>query len=139
MSKIEIVYQPLPKVHAELLLGALSESWVELAVLSSAFVVESGVALLLNELKARKEKVTLIAGIRNGVRSIQGLAGAFSAGTRVVIVDTGTRSRLFHSGATGESPYSRPRTVCAEFERAAACTGAFIALLLFGGSYVHSA
>lgn len=96
MAKIDVVYQPLPTVHADLLIKAFSEPWVELAVLSSAFVVESGLVLLLNDLKARKEKVTLIAGIRNGVTSIQGLACAFGAGTRVVVVDTGTRSRLFH-------------------------------------------
>lgn len=65
-------------------------------LLSVAFVRRSGVKLLETNLKQKSPQIVIYVGIRNGVTSVQGLLELLRTGVRVVAVDTGSVSNLFH-------------------------------------------
>lgn len=65
-------------------------------IISSAFITEAGLSLFSSELTALSERVTLFAGIRNGITSLQGLQKALDFGCTTYAVDTGSRNLLFH-------------------------------------------
>lgn len=65
-------------------------------IISSAFITEAGLSLFSSELAALSAKVTIFAGIRNGITSLQGLQKALTLGCNTYAVDTGSRNILFH-------------------------------------------
>ena len=73
----------------------LKEGWDDYLI-SSAFVVSSGVLSVEKFLKKNHDKITVFIGIRNGVTSIQGLMELLKTGVTVYTVDTGTTSPIFH-------------------------------------------
>lgn len=90
----------LQAVTAESHLAALKEVLGLAApariIISTAFMNRSGLTMVSPELTAVAGSTTIIAGIRNGITSVQGLKKAVDLGCRVLVVDTGTRTRIFH-------------------------------------------
>ncbi|MCY4519432.1 MAG: phospholipase D family protein [Caldilineaceae bacterium] len=66
-------------------------------ILSSAFVTEAGLSLLADALEPVAHCTTLFAGIRNGITTAQGLARALALGCTLHVVDTGSRTPIFHT------------------------------------------
>jgi len=69
---------------------------IERVVLSVAFVTESGVDLLAEQIAGCASHVAVFAGIRNDITSRQGLARLHGLGVNLYAVDTGSRNVLFH-------------------------------------------
>lgn len=69
---------------------------IERVILSVAFVSESGVQQIKNELKAHKAHVTVFAGVRNDITSLQGLVCLHGISSQLFTVDTGSRMVIFH-------------------------------------------
>jgi len=98
MAKRELILQGLtPNAHA----GAVRELFdipdITQVILSVAFVKESGVRQIENELKARAKDVIVFAGVRNDITSYQGLVLLHSIiGSKLYIVDTGSRNVVYH-------------------------------------------
>ena len=65
-------------------------------MLSVAFMNEGGLSLIHETLTPVAEKTTIVAGIRNGITSAQGLRRSLETGCSTYAVDTGSRSILFH-------------------------------------------
>lgn len=66
-------------------------------IVYTAFVRESSIADIKDELKSNKGKVTALVGIRNGITSCQGIKCLLDAGVTVYAVDTGSSIQIFHS------------------------------------------
>ncbi len=69
---------------------------IQSALVAVAFVRSSGVDLLRRALASTQTAITVFAGIRNGVTSLQGLEALLAMGLRLYVVDTGTMSILYH-------------------------------------------
>jgi HKD family nuclease len=69
---------------------------IKKAILSVAFVSESGVQQIENQLEEHAALVTVYAGIRNDITSHQGLALLHNIGVKLYTVDTGSRNVIFH-------------------------------------------
>lgn len=81
--------------------GAIRELFdcegIQRVILSVAFISESGVQQIQEQLKAHAKQLTIFAGIRNDITSHQGMSLLFSmAGAKLYSVDTGSRTVLFH-------------------------------------------
>ena len=68
----------------------------ERVILSVAFMNKLGITLLREALKPVANTTTILAGIRNGVTSIQALEAANELHCTVFAVDTGPQLRIFH-------------------------------------------
>ena len=68
----------------------------ERVIVSVAFMNESGLALLEESLIPVAGRATVMAGIRNGITSAQGLRKSLEIGCITYAVDTGSRAVLFH-------------------------------------------
>jgi len=66
------------------------------AILSSAFVRQNGVSPVSDLLRTNSQKITVFAGIRNGITSAQGLLALLDCKVRLFVVDTGAASAIFH-------------------------------------------
>lgn len=66
-------------------------------IITSAYLRETGVKLIEDELKISKDKIEIFIGVRNGATSIQALKSLFNLGIKVYIVDTGSLNYIFHS------------------------------------------
>lgn len=97
MSKREFILQGITK-HTHL--AALQELFeipdITRVLLSVAFVNESGVRLISEQLKNNSSHVIAFAGIRNDITSLQGLRCLKEISNKVYTVDTGSRRLLFH-------------------------------------------
>jgi hypothetical protein len=69
---------------------------IERVILSVAFINERGVDLIAPQLEAVADKVTVYAGIRNDITSLQSLDRLLKLGVTLYTVDTGARHLLFH-------------------------------------------
>ena len=65
-------------------------------IISVAFANEAGVALVEDWIHGLNDRVCVIIGIRNGITSAQALRRCLSAECQLYVVDTGTRSVIFH-------------------------------------------
>jgi HKD family nuclease len=74
----------------------LSDCHLIRAIFSVAFVKTSGIKLLNEALGRLKDKVTIFAGIRNGVTSIQSIFKLIDLGLSVYLVDTGSSNITYH-------------------------------------------
>jgi len=68
----------------------------ERIIISVAFLNESGLSVLHEALTPVAEKTTILAGIRNGITSAQGLLKSLEIGCLTYGVDTGSRTVIFH-------------------------------------------
>ena len=68
----------------------------ERVIVSVAFMNEGGLSLLEEALTPVAERTTIMAGIRNGITSAQGLRKSLEIGCTTYAVDTGSRAVLFH-------------------------------------------
>lgn len=97
MPKKTFIFQGItPKTHTKAIQELFKVPNIQQVILSVAFVSESGVQVIKNELKKYATHVTVFAGIRNDITSYQGLALLYNIGGRLHIVDTGSRTVLFH-------------------------------------------
>ena len=65
-------------------------------IMCVAFLNESGLTILNDALVPVAARTTILAGIRNGITSAQGLRKSLQLGCSTYAVDTGSRSVLFH-------------------------------------------
>ena len=68
----------------------------ERVIISVAFMNEGGLVALEAALSPVSEQTTIVAGIRNGITSAQGLRKSLDMGCTTYVVDTGSRHVLFH-------------------------------------------
>jgi len=68
----------------------------ERVIISAAFVTEGGLTVLTDELAPVAAQTTILAGIRNGITSVQGLRKSLTLGCSTYAVDTGSRTVIFH-------------------------------------------
>lgn len=69
---------------------------IQKSILSIAFVSESGIEQIEEQLRAAAQSLTVFAGIRNEITSHQGLLRLLNMGCRLFTVDTGSRTVVFH-------------------------------------------
>jgi hypothetical protein len=98
MAKKEFILQGFTaRTHADAVRELFAIDDIERVILSVAFVQDSGVQQIENQLRAHGAALTVFAGIRNDITSHQGLARLHSIrGGTVYTVDTGSRNVLFH-------------------------------------------
>ncbi len=97
MSKKAFILQGVtPKTHTEAVRELFNTPNIQQVLLSVAFVSESGVQQIEDELKAYAPHVTIFAGIRNDITSHQGLTSLHNIGGKLYTVDTGSRTVIFH-------------------------------------------
>ena len=68
----------------------------ERVLLSVAFVTARGLSAIHSALAPVANGTTMVTGIRNGITSAQGLQTSLDLGCSTYVVDTGTRSIVFH-------------------------------------------
>lgn len=84
------------KTHREAITQLFELPRIERVIVSVAFVNRSGVDLLEAQLKKYKAKTKAFIGIRNDITSTQGAKHLLDLGVSLFVVDTGSRSLLFH-------------------------------------------
>lgn len=84
------------KTHREAITRLFDLPSIERVIVSVAFVNRSGVDLLEAQLKKYKTKTKAFIGIRNDITSTQGAKRLLDLGVSLFVVDTGSRSLLFH-------------------------------------------
>lgn len=82
--------------HLDEIRDAISVQDVTRVVISVAFLTERGFGLLRDILEPIAEKTVVLAGIRNGITSAQGLLACVECGCKTYAVDTGSRGIVFH-------------------------------------------
>lgn len=82
--------------HLDEVRDAISVQDVSRVVISVAFLTERGFGLLRDILEPIAEKTVILAGIRNGITSAQGLLACVECGCKTYAVDTGSRGIVFH-------------------------------------------
>ena len=68
----------------------------ERVIISVGFVNEGGLVALEKAIYPIVEQTIIVAGIRNGITSVQGLRKCLEFGCTTYVVDTGSRDVLFH-------------------------------------------
>jgi len=97
--RMRFLFQPFGKpaeTHHPSISSLLDSPDLDDFLFAAAFVRSAGVDLIDAALKKRSSAVTFIAGINNGVTSVQGLSALVSAGAKVFTFDTGSPTRIFH-------------------------------------------
>lgn len=97
MALKEFIFQGFtPRTHADAIRELFNLAEIKKVVLSVAFVSESGVDQIAEQLKAHSPQVTVFAGIRNDITSYQGLKRLHAISGKLYAVDTGSRMVVFH-------------------------------------------
>jgi hypothetical protein len=97
MAKKEFILQGFTsKTHQAAIARIFDVPNIARVIVSVAFVNKSGVALLEDYLKPYSKKVKAFIGIRNDITSTQGARHLLDLGVSLFVVDTGSRSVLFH-------------------------------------------
>ena len=84
------------ETHQAALVQLLRTPSIERVVISVAFLSLKGVELVADDLTALGERVSIFAGIRNGITSKQGLCRLLTTGVELFAVDTGARGLIYH-------------------------------------------
>ena len=82
----------LDEVHDIFSLNDISK-----AIISVAFLNYRGFSLLKDFIEPIAKKTVVIAGIRNGITSFQGVIASVQCGCKTYAVDTGSRNIVFSS------------------------------------------
>lgn len=69
---------------------------LQAATISTAFMTASGLSLLEGTLGAIADRTRIFVGVRNGVTTVQSIQKALEIGCETYMVDTGSRTRIFH-------------------------------------------
>ena len=82
--------------HDAQLIELLSLPDVTAFLAGVAYVKQSGVAAVTEEIGAVADKASFFVGIRNDITSYQGVRALIECGAKVWAVDTATRRRVYH-------------------------------------------
>lgn len=85
-----------PENHLAAVRYVLSIDEPDEIIFSTAFMNRGGLQQIREALEPAAAVTTIIAGIRNGITSAQGLLAALEFGCTVLAVDTGSRNVIFH-------------------------------------------
>ena len=97
MAEKEFIFQGFTaRTHANAVREIFEVENIESVILSVAFVSDSGVQELADWIAPHSAVCTIFAGIRNDITSIQGLTSLLNLASNLFVVDTGSRSVLFH-------------------------------------------
>lgn len=97
MAKKEFILQGFTaKTHREAVARLFDVPSIQRVIVSVAFVNRSGTGLLEDQLKKHSAKTKAFIGIRNDITSTQGAKHLLDLGVTLFLVDTGSRSVLFH-------------------------------------------
>jgi HKD family nuclease len=98
LEKIEIITQGFIQGDDHLLKikQLLSIDGLQTILFNVAYVKTSGINHISSELEHIKEKLTIFAGMRNGITSIQSVFSLLDLGANVYLVDTGTVNIVYH-------------------------------------------
>lgn len=97
MAEKEFILQGFTaRTHADAVREIFDINNITKVIVSVAFVSESGVKQLEAKLLPHAANTTIFAGIRNDITSHQGLVALHALASDLYIVDTGSRSVLFH-------------------------------------------
>ncbi len=93
----KILFQGVtPETHLSAVRHVLDIDDPQEIVFSTAFMNRGGLLQIRDALQPVAGATTIIAGIRNGITSAQGLLTAIEFGCTVLVVDTGSRNVIFH-------------------------------------------
>ena len=84
------------ETHLDALQQLLRAPATERVIISVAYLNLGGIELVADDLTALAERVSVFAGIRNGITSKQGLNRLLTAGVKLFVVDTGARAVIYH-------------------------------------------
>ncbi len=96
MSKKVLFQGVTPDNHLAAVRQVLSIPDPQRLLISAAFMNEAGLTLLEEALAPVATHTTILAGIRNGITSAQGLRKSLAIGCSTYAVDTGSRTVIFH-------------------------------------------
>ena len=82
--------------HLDEIVETISIPEISRIIISVAFLNQRGFALLSDIIKPNADKAIVLAGIRNGITSAQGLLSCIECGCKTYAVDTGSKSVIFH-------------------------------------------
>lgn len=82
--------------HLSAVRHVLEVDHVARVVISVAFMNARGLSLVREDIERVAENTTIMAGIRNGITSAQGLKTSLEMGCSTYVVDTGSRQLVFH-------------------------------------------
>ena len=82
--------------HLDEIIETISIPEISRIIISVAFLTQRGFALLSDIIKPNADKAIVLAGIRNGITSAQGLLSCMECGCKTYAVDTGSKSVVFH-------------------------------------------
>lgn len=93
----KILFQGVtPETHLAAVQHVLAIPNPQTVIFSTAFMNRGGLLQIGESLKRVAAVTTIIAGIRNGITSAQGLLAALEFGCTAFAVDTGSRNVIFH-------------------------------------------
>jgi len=93
----KILFQGVtPETHLAAIRHVLAIPNPQAVIFSTAFMNRGGLMQIRESLEPVAGVTTIIAGIRNGITSAQGLVAALDFGCTVLAVDTGSRNVIFH-------------------------------------------
>ncbi len=98
MNDINFIFQGLNKTsnHLDELKNIIEMKGATHIILSTAFLNEKGVSLIEESICSSSNKITIFAGVRNGVTTSQGISKLLDLGVEVYIIDTGLNHRIHH-------------------------------------------
>lgn len=97
MIKKEFILQGFtPRTHLAAIQELFDVPEIRKAIISVAFVSESGVQQVEEKIKPYAENLVVFGGIRNDITSHQGLVRLHKIGGKLYTVDTGSRTVIFH-------------------------------------------
>ena len=85
-----------PRTHGAAIRELFEIPNIKRVLLSVAFITESGVDQIRDKLQTHAKGLTVFAGIRNDISTLQGLKLLHSFGGDLFAVDTGARHTVFH-------------------------------------------
>lgn len=85
-----------PETHLAAVRHVLAIPNPQTVIFSTAFMNRGGLLQIRESLEPVAAVTTIIAGIRNGITSAQGLLAALEFGCTALAVDTGSRNVIFH-------------------------------------------
>ena len=96
MAKARFLMQAVTKEdHSSVILEMLNQD-LERLMVSVAFAKSQGAAVIKSALEKNKGKCAVFVGIRNDITSYQALEVIFETGADLYVVDTGSRTTIFH-------------------------------------------
>jgi hypothetical protein len=99
LANVRAIFQPLlgGQRHVDQLNALASVPWLERLIISSAYSNSAGVAAIAVALGPVAYACRAFIGVRNGSTTAQSIAALLKLGIETYIIDTATRSRIFHS------------------------------------------